>query len=55
MLRTSIVPEGDRISPPLKSTLEFAGFDMPEERLQDRIALALLQLNDPCSKHSIDE
>src|SRR5580700_5252953 len=55
MLRTSIVPECHRIRSPLKSTLEFGDFDMPEERLEDRIALALLQLNDPGSKHSIDE
>src|ERR1700693_4006459 len=55
MLRTSIVPECYRIRSPLKSTVKFGGFDVPEERLQDRIAFAFVQLNDPRSEHSIDE
>jgi hypothetical protein len=28
---------------------------VPEERLQNRIAFAFVQLNDPCSEDSIDE
>src|SRR5271163_207322 len=55
VLRASVVPECYRVRSPLKPAVEFGVLDMPEERPQDRIALALLQLDEARRKQAVDE
>src|ERR1700677_2265289 len=54
MLRAPIVPESDRTRLPSKAALEFRPFDMAEKHLKDRIALTLLELNEPGGEHAVD-
>src|SRR5215467_2893754 len=53
MLGAAIVPKRDRAGAPVEAALEFGIFDVPEEHLENRVALALLQLHDSSGEHPI--
>src|SRR5215469_16480273 len=53
MLGAAIVPECDRAGVPSKAALKLGIFDVPEEHLENRVALALRQLHDFSGEHPI--
>ena len=53
MLGAAIVPERDRAGAPSEAALKFGIFEVPEEHLENCVALALLQLHDSSGEHPI--
>src|SRR6266516_7394957 len=55
VLDAAVVPEGDGALLPAEAALEFRRLDVPEEELQDRVALWPLELDDPCREAAVHE
>ena len=53
MLGAAIVPERDRAWAPSEAALKFGIFEVPEEHLENCVALAVLQLHDSSGEHPI--
>src|SRR5215469_16883099 len=53
MLGAAIVPERDRAGAPSEAALKFGIFDVPEEHLENRVTLTVLQLLDSSGEHPI--
>src|SRR5688572_24197331 len=55
VLHASVVPECDRIGPPLEAHTEFRRLDVPIEHVEDCSALVLLETNNSCREEAVDE